>query len=88
MKRTNITLEEAERIVLTLYPKERLVSVVELPDKFVFNTRLKSQNGDSKHTFKPLLSIDKNGGWLKVFNPLHDANREYLDAVKKSIKYY
>ena len=84
-----VDLYEAENIFREKYPNERLISVVEWKNYYIFNSSPKGISEKiAKFRLTPLRAIDKTNGLIRTFNPLVDGDSTYAKAVKDNILYY
>lgn len=82
-------VDEAEDILLDKYPNEKLISVVDCNDYFVFNTiPKKGDEQKNKRMLKPLKAVLKSDGRIMFFTPLHHKDSDYHKKVKTNIHYY
>lgn len=83
-----ISIKDAEKIVLDEYEDYRITSVVDFNDLYVFSTIPMDYEEESNNPFiRGLLAVNKNTGKLTGFNPLVNNPNEYFKAAKNAIRY-
>ena len=82
-------LYEAENIFRKKYPNERLISVVEWKNYYIFNSYPEGiPEKIAKFRLTPLRAVDKTNGLIRVFNPLVDGDSTYAKTARDNILYY